>query len=203
MSARTGLWDASKASLGSHSYTPYGASYADTGAGTVPRFTGHQWDPTSDLYYAAYRYYSPDLARWLGRDPLGMKDGPNLYQYVKANPVLRLDPTGCEESFAELLAGLVFILVCTALCDLGCIAVGLTGQIEAFLGLLGCGALCYTLWEYIRNPIPYEGPITTGNPYPPGTSQWVDWEEEHNATDWGDIFDDVFDAGDDPSDPRY
>ena len=65
-------------------------------------FTGHQWDGESGLYYAPERYYSPFQARWTTRDPLGMIDGPNVYAYVRGNPVNLTDPLGlraeeCEE----------------------------------------------------------------------------------------------------------
>ena len=57
-------------------------------------FTGHQWDGESGLYYAPYRYYSPFQARWTTRDPLGMIDGPNVYAYVRGDPLGFSDPTG-------------------------------------------------------------------------------------------------------------
>ena len=57
-------------------------------------FTGHQGDGESGLYYAPFRYYSPFQARWTTRDPLGMIDGPNVYAYVRGNPVVFIDPLG-------------------------------------------------------------------------------------------------------------
>ena len=57
-------------------------------------FTGHQWDGESGLYYAPHRYYSPFQARWTTRDPLGMVDGPNVYAYVRGNPVMYSDASG-------------------------------------------------------------------------------------------------------------
>ena len=41
-------------------------------------FTGQQWVGGPGLYYAPERYYSPFLASWTTRDPLGMVDGPNV-----------------------------------------------------------------------------------------------------------------------------
>lgn len=40
--------------------------------------------------------YSPTLGRWTSADPMGYVDGLSLYQYVKANPVNRLDPSGLK-----------------------------------------------------------------------------------------------------------
>ena len=73
-------------------------------------FTGRQYDPESQIYYYRARYYVPQLGRFLSRDPLGsplmmgdvaepfgsaeLSQGPNLYWYVKDNPINRVDPLG-------------------------------------------------------------------------------------------------------------
>jgi RHS repeat-associated protein len=88
------LRDGSKASLGQYEYDPYGSDYSVSGAAVTHKFSGHVWDETTKLYFAPYRYYAPDVARWLGRDPLGMVNGLNIYAYVKENPVLFQDPLG-------------------------------------------------------------------------------------------------------------
>ncbi len=92
-------------------YTPYGDLYWDNGSPFGVGFTcspplrtakakadtlshGHLYDVDTQLYYAPYRWYSPQTARWTTRDPLGMVDGPNVYAYVRGNPVLYLDPLG-------------------------------------------------------------------------------------------------------------
>ncbi|MBW7864417.1 MAG: RHS repeat-associated core domain-containing protein, partial [Candidatus Hydrogenedentes bacterium] len=54
----------------------------------------HEWDPAIAAYRAPYRNYSPAMARWMTRDPLGMVDGPNMYGYVGGNPVGSVDPKG-------------------------------------------------------------------------------------------------------------
>lgn len=54
----------------------------------------------SGLYYHGARYYAPWLSRWTAADPAGMVDGPNLYQYVRGNPVRLVDPDGREASAA-------------------------------------------------------------------------------------------------------
>ncbi len=46
------------------------------------------------LSYFGARYYSPALARWLTPDSLGKLDGPNLYAYVRNNPINWVDPFG-------------------------------------------------------------------------------------------------------------
>jgi hypothetical protein len=43
---------------------------------------------------AGQRWYIPQLTRWLSRDPIKYEGGVNLYQYVAANPVNYIDPSG-------------------------------------------------------------------------------------------------------------
>ena len=91
------LWASNKSSLGSYEYTPYGSTYAATGASIATlggAFTGKPWDPTAQLYCFPYRYYSPGLARWPTRDPLGMIDGPNVYVYASSDPLMSVDSLG-------------------------------------------------------------------------------------------------------------
>ena len=90
------LWSQAKASLGTYEYTPYGRAYWTSAPAISHMYTGHMWDGTAQLYYAPYRYYSPATARWTTRDPLGMVDGPNMYAYVKGNPVRYVDPQGLK-----------------------------------------------------------------------------------------------------------
>lgn len=90
-------WDASKSSVGAYEFTPYGGEYNHTGAASdslAGAYTGKPWDDTAQLFHFPYRQYSPDIARWTTRDPLGMDDGPNVFGYVKGNPTLFVDPFG-------------------------------------------------------------------------------------------------------------
>jgi len=56
-------------------------------------FTGRERDVQGAIYVRA-RYYSPEEGRFLTRDPTGMADGPNMYVYVRNNPVSKGDPSG-------------------------------------------------------------------------------------------------------------
>ncbi len=74
------------------SYDPYGNTRQTIGdAQTNFGFTGEFTDP-SGLAYLRARYYDPRMGRFLTRDPSGAE--ANLYQYARANPVNRIDPTG-------------------------------------------------------------------------------------------------------------
>ena len=43
------------------------------------------------LYYLRARYYSPDLGRFISRDPIDVRDDVNLYAYVGNNGVMFVD----------------------------------------------------------------------------------------------------------------
>jgi len=66
-------------------YTPfqYGGRY------------GYYTDPNlAGLILAKHRWYSPELLRWVSRDPIGYAGGDNLYAYVMGNPVKYVDLDG-------------------------------------------------------------------------------------------------------------
>ena len=39
--------------------------------GLAYAYTGREWEPEPSLYYCRARYYDPEAARFLGRDPIG------------------------------------------------------------------------------------------------------------------------------------
>lgn len=84
-----------------YAYSPYGQAITlGPDAGNSLQYTGRENDGTG-LYYYRARYYDLVLKRFISEDPIGMRAGPNLYAYVRGNPVTRRDPTGsidfCDE----------------------------------------------------------------------------------------------------------
>jgi RHS repeat-associated protein len=57
-------------------------------------FTSKEFDSEIWLYYYNARYYSPELWRFISRDPIDIADDVNLYAYVGNNPVNFSDPSG-------------------------------------------------------------------------------------------------------------
>nr|MBA2669756.1 RHS domain-containing protein [Gemmatimonadota bacterium] len=57
------------------------------------RFRGQYFDEETGLHYNRYRYYDPELNRYLTQDPLGLIGGPNPYGYVN-DPLTATDPLG-------------------------------------------------------------------------------------------------------------
>ena len=92
-----GVYDASKNSLGTFEFTPYGSPYHSNGPADITHlFTGHDLDPLTGNYYAPFRYLNPSAGRWMNQDPLGMINGTNMYGYVGASPIIRYDLLGTD-----------------------------------------------------------------------------------------------------------
>ena len=83
---------------------PFGASFADedpSGLGAFVynlRFPGQYYDRETGLHYNYFRDYDPQIGRYIESDPIGMNGGFNLYEYVKSNPITRLDPMGLDSA---------------------------------------------------------------------------------------------------------
>ena len=80
------LLDSSDGSVAAaYEYAPFGGltsamgSYAEI---NPFRFSSKYADGVTGLYYYGYRYYSPELGRWMSRDPIGEDGGINLYGFV-------------------------------------------------------------------------------------------------------------------------
>lgn len=78
-----------------YDYDPYGNRVVLSGVMNFDfGYTGHYYHAQSGLNLTYYRVYDPKLGRWLSRDPVGEKAGPNLYDYVMNDPLGRIDPDG-------------------------------------------------------------------------------------------------------------
>lgn len=57
------------------------------------RFPGQYADENTGLHYNTFRYYDPDVGRFISQDPIGLMGGENLYAYAP-NPTAWTDPWG-------------------------------------------------------------------------------------------------------------
>jgi RHS repeat-associated protein len=92
-----GAWSASKSSVGTYEFSPFGREHAHNGLpleSLAASYAGKPWDDSARLFHFPYRQYSPELSRWTSRDPLGMGDGPNVYGYVTGDPLNKIDQDG-------------------------------------------------------------------------------------------------------------
>jgi RHS repeat-associated protein len=87
------LVDAAGAKVVEYTYDPYGNTTADAAASNPFQYTGRENDGTGLNYYRA-RYYSPNLARFISSDPIGLDGGINSYGYAAGNPIIFTDPNG-------------------------------------------------------------------------------------------------------------
>jgi len=88
-------------------YDPFGNTLSLSGplAGVnAYRFSSKEWNASSGMYYYLYRFYDPNLQRWLNRDPIQEVGGWNLYDFVQNKPIMNYDALGwvslytCEEA---------------------------------------------------------------------------------------------------------
>lgn len=83
-------------------YHPYGTTaYSATDASRQVaakryRYTGMERDEESGLSYHSARYYLSWLGRWMAADPIGIKDGQNVFSYTRNNPISFIDLKGTD-----------------------------------------------------------------------------------------------------------
>nr|WP_256378847.1 SpvB/TcaC N-terminal domain-containing protein [Bradyrhizobium sp. Ai1a-2] len=119
------------------------------------RYTGKERDEESGLNYHAARYLATWLGRWTSADPEGIRDHVNVYQYVRANPVRGVDPTGrwtwdqvavvgavvvAAVAVTVLTAGVGTAAVAAAASAVGTTAGATGAAATAFVGTVAVGA---------------------------------------------------------------
>jgi RHS repeat-associated protein len=75
----------------------YGKTQASGDVTTAIRFPGQWQDEETGLFYNRYRYYDPDMGRYISQDPNGLMPDPNLYRYT-TNPLHSVDPDGLHDA---------------------------------------------------------------------------------------------------------
>lgn len=89
------LVDLNGTTVWSATFDPFGQATVFEQAIENPlRFPGQYFDSETGLHYNWRRYYDPATGRYITSDPIGYEGGTNLYAYVDANPINRMDPTG-------------------------------------------------------------------------------------------------------------
>ncbi len=58
------------------------------------RFPGQFYDAETGLHYNYFRDYNPKTGRYVESDPIGLRGGLDIYNYVHNNTINRLDPSG-------------------------------------------------------------------------------------------------------------
>ena len=95
----TELTDVTGAVVAHYEYSPFGGVVTATGAYAEDnpfRFSSEYHDSETGLVYYNYRYYSPELGRWLSKDPIGEQGGWNLYWIVQNKMIDVFDILGLK-----------------------------------------------------------------------------------------------------------
>jgi len=70
-------------------------------------YRGEQYDPDLGLYYLRARYYNPLTGRFMSRDPnegnIRIPATLHKYLYASGDPVNRVDPSGRDDLFENVL----------------------------------------------------------------------------------------------------
>ncbi len=93
----TTMTDSSGNVVARYLYDPFGNLLAKSGPladVNKYRFSSKEVHPNSGLYYYGYRFYEPNLQRWLNEDPIRERGGINLYGFVGNDPLGLVDPFG-------------------------------------------------------------------------------------------------------------
>jgi RHS repeat-associated protein len=93
----TALFNDKQLVVARYLYDPYGNVLSAVGPladGNLYRFSSKEAHVASDLYYYGYRFYAPNIQRWVNHDPIGQFSQANLYQFVNNSPVTLLDELG-------------------------------------------------------------------------------------------------------------
>ncbi|MCW5552483.1 MAG: RHS repeat-associated core domain-containing protein [Verrucomicrobiae bacterium] len=93
----TALVNTNGAVVARYQYDPYGNLLGMAGPlaeANTYRFSSKEWHANAGLYYYGFRYYEPNLQRWLNRDPIEEAGGFNLYGFVFNDPLCFVDEWG-------------------------------------------------------------------------------------------------------------
>lgn len=83
----------------------FGEAWPSAGSrdSTPLRFPGQLADEETGLHYNRFRYYDPEVGRYISPDPLGLSGGLNYYAYG-VNPIGWIDPMGLKPHPVRVVA---------------------------------------------------------------------------------------------------
>ncbi|EKT4525049.1 hypothetical protein QEM13_004395, partial [Pseudomonas putida] len=132
-----GETDESGTLISREEYAPYGGTVGrDEAAEEVSnltqrtmRYSGKEQDATG-LYYYGWRYYQPELGRWLSADPGGLVDSMNLFRMCKNNPLSFIDEQGLEPVYPPIAVFVNDVMAGLTEMDKGYVLYSESGQLK-------------------------------------------------------------------------
>ena len=85
--------------LARYHYDPFGNFLAMSGSladANLYRFSSKEYHPNSGMYYYGYRFYDPNLQRWVNRDPINETSSINLFHFCYNDPISVSDSIGLD-----------------------------------------------------------------------------------------------------------
>ena len=69
------------------------------------RFPGQYFDKETGLHYNYFRYYEPEMGRYISTDPIGLMGGMNTYEYANGNSMMFMDSHGLASCTYSISTG--------------------------------------------------------------------------------------------------
>jgi RHS repeat-associated protein len=88
-----------------YTYDAFGRTISSTGLLADifrHRFSTKYYDIETGLYYYGYRFYAPELMRWINRDPMEEKHDIVLYGFTMNNPISTYDMLGLRTVWIQM-----------------------------------------------------------------------------------------------------
>jgi RHS repeat-associated protein len=88
-----------------YTYDPFGNTLAASGPlaeANLYRYSTKEYHANSGLAYYLYRFYDPNVQRWINRDPIEEQGGANLYCFVANDPSDLMDTYGLQCCLVEI-----------------------------------------------------------------------------------------------------
>ena len=83
--------------VNNYEYTPFGKLYSSNEQVEQPfKFSAEYTDTETNLVYYNFRYYNPELGRWLSRDPIEEYGGWNIYCFIDNDSINYTDFLGLK-----------------------------------------------------------------------------------------------------------
>jgi len=186
----TALLNSEEAVVARYAYDPFGKTTTSSGPladANTYRFSSKEHHQPSSLIYYLYRFYDPNLQRWVNRDPVEELGGINLYGFVGNQPISTVDNYGlflASPGPTTIPATSVGTKVGTKICGRAG-PLGVWAVIWFKVGEVGSGPLanCFvpdTLYDPSPLPCPKKPPQPAA-PAPPPMTRDCDFAKEEDG----------------------